>query len=143
MEIIQSLKHYNLLLSEIEAEYHKANTKLGISDSYSIILYVLCIHGTDCSLNEIRHLSGLNKQTLNSALRNMEKENLITLIPIDGKSKKVCLTPEGKSLMNKTVTKLIDTEKEILSSWTVEERETYLQLMKNYLTTLKEKVERM
>ena len=101
MEQIQSLQHYILLLSEIEATYHKANIQFGISDSYSIILYIIYVYGDNCPLHKIRYLSGLSKQTLNSAIKNMQQEGLAGLHFIDGKSKTLCLTPKGTDLMKK------------------------------------------
>ena len=84
MSITKSLKHYLLLLSEIDSVYHEANLKLNISNSYSIILYTICLGGGSCPLQKIKKLSGLNKQTINSSIRNMEKENLVYLEYIDG-----------------------------------------------------------
>lgn len=143
MEQIQSLQHYILLLSEIEATYHKANIQFGISDSYSIILYIIYVYGDNCPLHKIRYLSGLSKQTLNSAIKNMQQEGLADLRFIDGKSKTLCLTPKGTDLMKKTVANIALAENDILSSWSAEEIRTYLQLTERFLTTLKEKVERM
>ena len=95
MSITKSFKHYLLLLSEIDSVYHEANLKLSISNSYSIILYTICLGGGSCPLQEIKKLSGLNKQTINSSIRNMEKENLVYLEYIDGKSKRISLGYEN------------------------------------------------
>ena len=131
MSITKSLKHYLLLLSEIDSVYHEANLKLNISNSYSIILYTICLGGGSCPLQEIKRLSGLNKQTINSSIRNMEKENLVYLEYIDGKSK--------RELTRNTVMKIMDMENEIISRWSQEDLQKYLSMTEDFLAALKEK----
>lgn len=139
MSITKSLKHYLLLLSEIDSVYHEANLKLNISNSYSIILYTICLGGGSCPLQEIKKLSGLNKQTINSSIRNMEKENLVYLEYIDGKSKRISLTQKGQELANNTVMKIMDMENEIISRWNHEDLQKYLSMTEDFLAALKEK----
>ena len=135
MSITKSLKHYLLLLSEIDSVYHEANLKLNISNSYSIILYTICLGGGSCPLQEIKRLSGLNKQTINSSIRNMEKENLVYLEYIDGKSKR----QKGQELTRNTVMKIMDMENEIISRWSQEDLQKYLSMTEDFLAALKEK----
>lgn len=139
MSITKSLKHYLLLLSEIDSVYHEANLKLNISNSYSIILYTICLGCGSCPLQEIKKLSGLNKQTINSSIRNMEKENLVYLEYIDGKSKRISLTQKGQELANNTVMKIMDMENEIISRWNQEDLQKYISMTEDFLAALKEK----
>ena len=77
MEQGKTLKRMNHLISEINAAYHDASLRLGISDSVCQILYTICNVGDRCLLSEICAQTGLSKQTINSALRLIAVENEI------------------------------------------------------------------
>lgn len=64
---------YTYLAGEINALYHEAAVKMGISDSVQNILYVLCEKGGKCLQSEISKLTGISRQTINSAIRKLEK----------------------------------------------------------------------
>lgn len=136
----EGMRRFNHLVSETDAAYHEAALKMGMSDSTMQIMYILCDKGGDCPLGEICRLSGISKQTINSALRKMEEEKLIYLEGIGGKKKRVCLTGEGKELAERTVMKLIEIENSILASWPKEELERYLESTERYLVELRKKI---
>lgn len=138
--ITDGLKRFNYLASEIDAVYHEAALKLGLSDSAMTILYIICNHGDHCLLNDICKLSGASKQTINSALRKLEAEDIVYLETFSGKKKMVCLTDKGKNLAESTVVRLIELENDIFNSWSKTELEMYLELTQRYLTSLKTKV---
>ena len=75
----EQVKRFNLLTTEIDAAYHEATLKLGLSDSAMIILYTICLFEGACPLGDIVVLSGLPKQTVNSALRKLEGEDVVYL----------------------------------------------------------------
>lgn len=136
----QEIKRFNLITSETDAAYHEISLKLGLSDSASIILYTICIFGESCLLNDICKMSGLKKQTVNSALRNLEQDGIIYLKSADGRKKTVFLTEKGKTLCQNTVYHIINIENQIFGSWKREEIETYMELHERYLREFKEKI---
>lgn len=133
----EGMKRLNHLVSETDAVYHEAALRMGMSDSTMQILYILCDRGGDCPLGEICSLSGISKQTINSALRKLEEEGIVYLEGMGGKRKRVCLTDKGRSRTERTVVRLIEIENGILDSWPKAELEQYLGSMERYLTTLK------
>lgn len=135
------MKRFNYLISETNAAYHEAAQKLGLSDSTEQVLYTICNYGESCQISDICRLSGISKQTINSALRKLEGEGIVYLEASDGRKKRVCLTEKGKRLAEETVVKLIEIENGILGSWPMEEREQYLELTKRYLDSFREKVQ--
>ena len=137
-----SLKRYNHLVGEIDAVYHEASLKLGMSDSVSKILYTICNVGSSCLLHDICKQTGLSKQTVHSAIRNLEAKEMVTLELVGGKSKKVCLTEKGEIFAQKTARRIIDMENSILSSWPKEDVQTYLELTERFLVDLKECVDK-
>ncbi len=136
----EKLKRFNYLTGEIEAVYHNAALKFGLSDSAMLVLYAICNNGESCLLSDIIHLSGASKQTINSALRKLEAEGIVYLEAVNGKKKNVCLTKKGWELADRTVIRLLDIENGIFDSWSLEEQELYLTLTHRYLTAFKEKL---
>ena len=141
--ILEEMQRLNYLLSEINAAYHEASQRLGLSDSTMQVLYVVCNYGESCLLSEICKLSGTSKQTINSALRKRVGEGGIRLEPLTGKRKKVCLTEKGKTIANETVARLIEIENTIFDSWTNQEQELYLALTQRYLISLKDEIKKL
>ncbi len=134
-------RRYNRLIAEIDEVYHEVAVHQGFSDSAMSILYALSDNNGQCLLSELIKSSGVNKQTINSALRKLEKDDIVYLEPAGGKSKRVCLTEKGFSTIRQTVDKVLDIEKEIYSSWSREEWELYVQLTERYLHQIREKME--
>lgn len=137
---MESKKRYSYLTSEIDTAYHGAALKLGLSDSAMRILYTICLRGGSCALSEMVSLSGISKQTVNSALRKLEKNDIVYLETINGRNKMVYLTGKGKTLAQRTAGQVLKIEEEIFSSWTAEELETYIRLTEKYLSSFKEKI---
>ncbi len=133
-------RRYNRLLSEIDTVYHEIALHYGFSDSASAILYALTDNDGKCRLTDLIKLICINKQTVNSALRRLEEENIVYLEPCGGKSKQVCLTEKGFDITKNTFGKVIDIEKKIYSSWSKEEWELYVKLTERYLSRLKEEI---
>ncbi|MCI8408919.1 MAG: MarR family transcriptional regulator [Lachnospiraceae bacterium] len=141
--IEDELKRFNYLTNEIDAAYHEAALKLGLSDSAMLILYTICNNGEECLLSDITKLSGISKQTLNSALRKLEGEEIVYLEKFSGKKKRICLTEKGRLLVKETVYQLIKIENDIFDSWTKEERRSYIALTERYLSSFKNKIKEL
>ena len=136
----KEMKRFNYLVSETNGAYHEAYLKLGMSDSEGQILYTICNNVDSCLLSEICRLSGISKQTVNSALRKLEGEGIVYLEAYGGRRKRVCLTEQGKVLAERTVVRLIEIENGILDSWPREKLELYLELTENYLEALRDQI---
>ncbi|MDD2980524.1 MAG: helix-turn-helix domain-containing protein [Hespellia sp.] len=139
--IFESVKRCNYLYGELNTEYHNASLKLGLSDSAMQILYTICNFGESCLITDICRLTGLSKQTVNSALRKLEGDDIIRLESVTPKSKRVCLTERGKTLSKKTALRLIEAENAVFASWTEDEVRQYIKLIERFLVMFKEKTE--
>ncbi len=136
----EGMKRFNHLVSETDAVYHEAALRMGLSDSVLQILYVLCDKGGCCPLGEICRLTGISKQTINSALRKLEGDGTVYLEGLGGRRKRACLTEKGWELAERTVVRLIEIENGILASWPKAQLEQYLELTEQYMVALREKV---
>lgn len=141
MHVASELKRFNYLLGELQAAYHDASVKLGISDSVSNIFYAICDAGGKCPIHAICGQTGLSKQTVNSALRKLENDGVVYLEAADKKTKNVCLTDAGKQFADRTAMRIIEMENEILQSWDRQDVKNYLSLTEKFLRDLQEKVE--
>ncbi|MDE5791895.1 MAG: MarR family transcriptional regulator [Oscillospiraceae bacterium] len=141
--INQEMKRFNHLTSEINAAYHEAALKLGISDSAMQILYTICNNGESCLISDICRLTGISKQTINSALRKLEDEKILYLEIYKGRSKIIRLTESGKILAEKTVMKIIEIENKIFEAWSEEKRNLYLSLTQQYLTMFQDEIKQL
>ena len=140
---MNQVKRINYLHSEINNVFHEMSQQMGLSDSISCILYTICNFGDSCLLTDIINMTGIPKQTVNSALRKLEGEGYLRLETAQSRRKKVVLTEEGKLLTRKTAEQMIRMENEIYASWTEEERQLHLTLTQRYLDQLKEKAKEL
>lgn len=140
--VCTDMNRFNRLMLQTDSVYHEAALKLGLTDSAMMILYAVLDGGGSCPISDICAF-GINKQTVNSALRKLEAEDTVFLEAAGGRRKNVRLTEKGMELAEKTVLKIINIENEIFASWTKNERETYIELTKQYMDQLSEKISKI
>ena len=138
-DTFQKLSRFNYLLGETEAAYHDAALKLGLSDSAMRILYAICDLGDGCPLQSVCRRSGLSKQTVNSAIRKLEREGALYLERTSARTKQICLTEHGKALAARTAQRILQMENEIFSTWPAGDVEIYLRLTERFLTDFRQK----
>lgn len=139
----EELGKINYLTTEIDALYHLASVKFGISDSEAMVLYCVLDEGDECSLSDIYKESGISKQTINSAIRNLEKKEYIVLEWVNGKSKKVVFTDKGKEFAQKTVGRLFDAENAAFRDWSEEDINNYIRLTEKYVEAFRKEIEKL
>lgn len=139
----EKVHRVNCLANDLDMIYHQAARKLGVSDSVLCVLYMIYEKGDGCLLYDICNESGLSKQTINSAVRKLEMEEILYLEHGKGKTKRVCLTEKGKAYVAKTAACLCEAECNAFADWSEEEFEQYLKLMKKYNDSLRIQVEHM
>ena len=133
----------NCLSGDLNALYHQAALKLGISDSAMFVLYMLHYKGDGCLLYDICQESGISKQTINSTLRKLEADGVLYLENDKGRTKCVCLTDTGKEYVSQTGARLFDAECRTFDDWTEDEIDQYLNLMEKYNRSFGSQIEKM
>lgn len=134
---------YTYLAGEINALYHEAAVKTGISDSVQNILYVLCEKEGRCLQSEVSKLTGISRQTINSAIRKLEKDGIVYLEQGKGRNTILCLTEKGEKFAAEKIFPLFEIENKIWKEWTPEEQQQYLALTQKYRDGLKKYLETM
>lgn len=134
-------REFTHLSEEINSVYHEAAVKIGVSDSALNILYVLCEKEYQCLQSDIFKLTGMSRQTINSAIRKLETDGIVYLEPGKGRNTIVCLTDKGKQFAKSSILPLFEIENKIWNEWTVEEQQQYLTLTQKYRDAIKKYVE--
>ena len=78
-EKLTELQHLSVLTAEIDSLYHETSLTLNCSDSIMTTLYHLLGNNGECGISKLCELGSFPKQTLNSTLRKLEKDELIFL----------------------------------------------------------------
>ena len=132
-------------IKEQDAIYHKTATKFGLSDSAMCVLYILADNERTYTQQDICRISRFAKQTVNSAISALVKNNYITLEPIAGvkNSKGIMLTDKGRELTEKIVIPLMKAEENAYSTVTESELLTYLDVITKINIALKQGTEKI
>ncbi|MDD2959140.1 MAG: winged helix-turn-helix transcriptional regulator [Lachnospiraceae bacterium] len=130
-------EQYTHLAGEINSLYHEAAVKMGISDSVQNILYIICEKEGQCLQSEISRMTGISRQTINSAIRKLEKEGIVYLKQGNGRNTIICLSEKGRNFALEKIYPLYEIENKIWNDWTSDERQQYLTLTKKYRDGLK------
>ncbi len=109
--VCADMNRFNSLITQTDSIYREAAFKLGLTYSAMMVLYAVLNNGGSCPISDICAF-GINKQTVNSALRKLETEDVVFLEAAGGRRKNVRLTENGMALAEKTILKIINIENE-------------------------------
>ncbi|MDE6728631.1 MAG: MarR family winged helix-turn-helix transcriptional regulator [Oscillospiraceae bacterium] len=138
----EEMRRFNYLVGEINSLYHEAALRLGLSDSAFAVLYTVCNEG-NCGISDVCRLTGVSKQTVNSALRKLENESVITLEALDGKQKRIALTAKGSRMVKNTAVKVAEAENRVFGAWNEKDRSEYLRLTERYLIDFRKEIDKL
>ena len=136
---------FNQLYKEMDEIYHQYAKRRGISDTALWLLYSLYEDGAGYTQRELCSAWHYPPQTVNSALKSLEKQGIISLeaVPGNKKNKLVSLTEHGLTLTQRVIARLTDAERNAILSMTADERRTLLSLTEKYTEFLRRHVRRI
>lgn len=137
------MRRVNCLTNATDALYHQVARKFGVADSVMITAYMLHEKGDGCLLYDVYSESGVTKQTINSAIRKLERDGYIYLTRDSGKAKRIWLTDTGKEFIANTAARLYEAECRAFQPWTDEEFEMYFRLIEKYNEAFRAEVEKL
>ena len=140
-ELKQMLARINHRYRVVDAIYHDAAAKLGLSDSVLYILYSLAEENRQVTQQELVLEWSLPKQTVNTAVANLARQGLVYLEQAEGKRKAVHLTAQGRQVAQEKLGPLVDAECRALARLSEEERAAYLALMERHTAYLREEIQ--
>lgn len=135
--ISHALAGFNKFYKEINDIYHEIALNAGLSDSSFDILYSIFELGDGCLQSDIRKISFLPKQTINSSIHNLEKKGYIYFSNGTGRAKHINLTDEGKILIREKIYPIIKCENNSFSLLTEHEQTFVLNIFDKYIHSLR------
>ncbi len=134
---------YNQLIKEMDDLYRVYAKQCNLSETAFWILY--CVREREkeaFTQREICDYWFYKPQTVNSALKNMTEEGLLTLRAEDGnrKNKRIYLTEKGKETVESIVVPLMEAERRALAAIGEQEAEVFLQTMKKHTELFREEI---
>ncbi len=136
-----ALTKFNRLYKEMDDIYHKIAANAGLSESAFFVLYAIASMEEECLQKNISDYYYLSRQTINSSVKNLQKNGYIYLIRKNGRDKQILLTEEGKKLMKEKILPVIDQEQAAFEEMAPREREQLLTLTEKYIHILQQKTE--
>lgn len=140
--IDEYLAAYNQSSKRMDEIYHQYARQQELSDTFLWMLYSLRESDAVYTQREMCAIWHFAPQTLNSALKSMERQGYITLEPVPGnrKNKQIQLTEEGRSLSERVVLPLMQAERQSLQRLSPEERASLLSITQKYLGFLQDEI---
>ena len=142
MSTSERLKTYNQICKEMDILYHGYAKKCGLSDMAYWILYSMAECDGSFTQRDFCNDWFFAPQTVNSALKDLEKKGIVFLesVPGNKKNKLICLTDLGKTFMEERILPLMKIECESFETLSQEECEGMLSASKKYVSALKERI---
>lgn len=136
------LKTYNQICKEMDIVYHNYAKSCGLSDMAYWILYSIAESEEYFTQRDFCKEWFFAPQTVNSALKDLEKKDIIFLesVPGNKRNKWIKPTENGKRFMESFIFPIIRAECESFESLSREECDLMLSITKKYISVLKEKV---
>lgn len=136
---------YTKINKEFDEIYHKIAIHYNLSDSSFWILYSLYETKQPCTQMEICKEWYFNKQTVNSAIKNLEKLGYISkgISENNKQDKKIRLTSLGLEVAEKTVKNVIMLEDIAFSKISEEELDNIINLLQKVLFSFKEEANKI
>lgn len=107
-DIIKQLNRYCSLWCEITSLYKNWSKKHGLTYNYVLMLYCFLEHKGNCTQKIICEHLDLPKTTVNSILKDYEKQGYVILStpPTNKRTKLIQLTPTGELYVNNIVSQI-------------------------------------
>lgn len=136
---------YNQLIKEMDDLYRVYAKHCNLSETAFWILYCIREREEAFTQREICEYWFYTPQTVNSALKNMTEEGLLTLRAEEGnrKNKRIYLTEKGKETVERIVVPLMDAERRALAAIGEQETEVFLGIMKKHTELFRGEIEEL
>ncbi|WP_027398959.1 MarR family winged helix-turn-helix transcriptional regulator [Anaerovorax odorimutans] len=132
--IFSKLSIYNQLFKELDQLYHNYAKSSGLSDTMFWIIYSIQERSEAYTQKELCDIWFYSRQTVNSALKHLEEQKLIELIPSpdNRKNKLIFFTPSGKDLAMKIILPLMEAEENAFSKLGEKNFDKFLHLTRKH-----------
>lgn len=145
MPIVLVLAAFNRAHKRMNVLYHDYAKKAGISDAALWLMYSLYEKGGPCTQTELCEAWFFAPQTINSALKALEKQGLILLdlAPNSKKNKQFFFTEAGEKLVKEKIAPLVQAEEQSFLRLDERERSELLTITQKHISILEEEINRI
>lgn len=133
----EEMREFSCMYKELDDLYHSIALKVGLSDSAFEVLYAVCVLGDGCSQTDICEQAFVIKQTLNSAIRKLERERMIYKTKGKGRTLCIHLTEQGRIFVKQHIYPVIQMENDAFRHMDKEESRELLRLTRKYLESIR------
>lgn len=139
-QISEKVKYLNNMLCEIDNLYQSLLINKGLSDSEYVVLFSIIELGEGCLQKDIADNSYINKKTINSTIKKLEKNGILTLKAGKYPNMHIYLTHEGKEYIKNNIIPIIEVENNVMESVLEKEFESLTGTYSKYIKIFKEEV---
>ena len=142
---ITAVKELAQLYNASDRLYAQFARSCGLSSCAYWMAYELVCAGGEAPLTEITAAWAYSKQTINSALKSLESQGLVTLAFCAGskKNKRASLTDAGRKFAQEQIEPAMAAEQRAFDAIAPEEGEELLTLLRSYTASLNDEFARM
>lgn len=139
------LAAFNRLHKRMNVLYHDYARTVDLSDAAFWLLYSLYEHGQPCTQKDLCSAWFYAPQTVNSALKNLEKRGSIRLelTSESRKNKQVLFTEAGRELVEQKIIPMVQAEERSFERLEEGERELLLSITRKHIEILEEEINRI
>lgn len=137
------LQEFDRLNNMIDEFYHEVAARQGLSESAYSILQAMLVLGNGCTQTDVYKYTLLNKQTVNSSVRKLCSEGILTYQHGTGREQKLFLTEKGDQIVRDKIMPIEQAENAIFDEMTPEDQQSILCIMSAYLESFKKKIENL
>lgn len=143
--IVLVLAAFNRAHKRMNVLYHNYAKAAGISDAAFWLMYSLYEKGGPCTQTELCQVWFFTPQTINSALKSLEKQGFITLdfVPNSRRNKQFSFTETGEKLVQEKILPLVQAEEKSFLRLDEQEREALLTITQKHIGILEEEINRI
>ena len=141
-KISEKVKYLNSMLCEIDNLYQSLLQDKGLSDSEYVVMFAILELGEGCLQKDIADNSFINKKTINSTIKKLERKELITLKAGKYPNMHIHLTEKGCDYIKNNIIPVIDVENKLLECFPDSEFNTLIHNYSKYIKVFRNEVKK-
>ena len=140
-KISDKVRYLNNILCEIDNLYQSLLLSKDLSDSEYVVMFAILELGEGCLQKDIADNSYINKKTINSTIKKLERKGLIRLVAGKYPNMHIYLTENGKKYIKTSVIPIIEVENKVMEGVPESEFENLVKTYSKYIRIFREQTE--
>ncbi len=141
-KISEKVKYLNSMLCEIDNLYQSLLQDKGLSDSEYVVMFAILELGEGCLQKDIADNSYINKKTINSTIKKLERKELITLKAGKYPNMHIYLTDKGREYITTNIVPIIEVENKVLAIFPDNEFDSLIENYSKYIKVFRTEVKK-